>query len=91
MKYLLFALLTFVAVCVAIFAIILVAYLHDRKHGCKYCQKVRDDNEYLIYDELNEEVMEAVQIRYKHDKFELWSGICFREINYCPMCGRKLR
>ncbi len=91
MKYLFFVLLTFAAVCTAIFAIILVAYLHDRKHGCKYCQKARDDNDDLIYDELNGEVINFVQIRYKHDKFELWSGNCFREINYCPMCGRKLR
>lgn len=58
--------------------------------NCKYCQKVRDDNEDLIYAELNGEVVEAVQIRYKHEKFELWSGICFREINFCPICGRKL-
>ena len=58
---------------------------------CKYCQKVRDSNEDLIYDELpNGEVKESVQIRYKHDRYELWSGICFREINFCPMCGRKL-
>lgn len=58
---------------------------------CKYCQKVRDDNEDLIYDELpNGEVEEAVQIRYKHDRYELWSGLCFREINFCPMCGRRL-
>ena len=58
---------------------------------CKYCQEVRDDNEDLIYGELpNGEVKEAVQIRYKHDRYELWSGICFREINFCPICGRKL-
>lgn len=58
--------------------------------NCKYCQKVRDGNEDLIYSELNGEVVEAVQIRYKNEKFELWSGICFKEINFCLICGRKL-
>lgn len=58
---------------------------------CRYCQKVRDDNEPLIWDEDKYgELNECVEIRYKHGQFELWSGICFRKINYCPMCGRKL-
>lgn len=52
---------------------------------CKYCQKVRDDNEPLIWDEdkygyLNE----CVEIRYKHGQFELWSGICFRKNQFLP-------
>lgn len=58
---------------------------------CEYCKKVRDDNEPLIWDEdRNGELQNFVEIRYKHGQFELWSGICFRKINYCPMCGRKL-
>lgn len=57
---------------------------------CKYCQKVRDDNEPIIWDEIDGELIECVDIRYKHGQFELWSGICFRKINYCPMCGRRL-
>lgn len=58
---------------------------------CNYCQKVRDDNEPLIWDEDKYgDLNECVEIRYKHGRFELWSGICFRKINYCPICGRKL-
>lgn len=58
---------------------------------CEYCKKVRDDNEYLIWSESPDgELSEAVHIRYKHGQYELWSGISFRKINYCPMCGRKL-
>ena len=54
---------------------------------CDYCKKVRDDNEELIYDEITDEY---VYITYKNNKFYLRSGICMRQINYCPMCGRKL-
>lgn len=58
---------------------------------CEFCKKVRDSNESLIWDEdKNGELRGYVEIRYKHDRFELWSGNCFTEINYCPMCGRKL-
>lgn len=58
---------------------------------CEFCKKVRDSNESLIWDEdKNGELRGYVEIRYKHDRFELWSGNCFREINYCPICGRKL-
>ena len=56
-----------------------------------FAKKVRDDNEPLIYTEFTDgELGECVEIRYKHDQFELWSGISFVKINYCPMCGRKL-
>ena len=58
---------------------------------CEYCKKVRDDNEPLIWSEfMDGELSECVEIRYKHGQFELWSGISFVRINYCPMCGRKL-
>lgn len=59
---------------------------------CEVCKKVRDSNESLIwYKDKNGEPKGYVEIRYKHDRFELWSGNCFREINYCPICGRKLK
>ena len=58
---------------------------------CEYCQPIRDDNEELIYAELNGECDNFTQIRYIDGEYRLYTINYFRVINYCPMCGRDLR
>lgn len=57
---------------------------------CEFCRPVRDDNEELIYSELNGECNYFTEIRYKNGEYRLYTVNSFRKINYCPMCGRKL-
>lgn len=57
---------------------------------CEYCQERRDDNEELIYSEINDECEYFTQIRYKDNEYRLYTVNSFIRINYCPICGRKL-
>lgn len=102
MKYLFFALLTFAVMDIVIFAIILVAYLHDRKHGCKYCHGQKNDEvEICPPIKLKETAcktdMKDCQIildDYGDPALMIFNKTgagSFLEIRYCPMCGRKLK
>ena len=57
---------------------------------CEFCKQARDDNEELIYSEINGECDYFTQIRFKGGEYRLYTVNSFRKINYCPMCGRKL-
>lgn len=57
---------------------------------CEFCGQSRDDNEDLIYSEINGECRYFTQIRYKNEEYRIYTNNSFRKINYCPMCGRKL-
>lgn len=57
---------------------------------CEFCREVRDDNEELIYSEINGECQYFTQIRYKNGEYRLYTVNCFRKIYFCPICGRKL-
>jgi hypothetical protein len=61
-----------------------------KMNECEFCQPRRDDNEDLIYSELNGECNYFTQIRYKNGEYRLQTVNSFRKINFCPMCGRKL-
>ena len=58
---------------------------------CKHCRPVRDDNDDLIYTEFNGECTNFTQIRYKGGEYRLYTVNTFIRINYCPICGRKLK
>lgn len=58
---------------------------------CEYCRPVRDDNEELIYTEIDGECTNFTQIRYKGGEYRLYTVNAFIRINYCPICGRRLK
>lgn len=57
---------------------------------CEFFGQSRDDNEDLIYSEINGECNYFTQIRYKNEEYRIYTNNSFRKINYCQMCGRKL-
>ena len=61
------------------------------KRGCKGCFYSDEEENKCVFCDLKEPIYNSVAKIYEDNgKFRISTDECDTDINYCPMCGRKL-